>query len=312
MSAVLATTDLRKRYRGAQRKGRGDALGGVDLEVAPGEIMGLLGPNGAGKSTLAKIVCGLVRPTAGTATIAGEPVGTRAAQAHLGYLAELFRHPPWLTAEGLLVTHQRLARSAGGASERDELLELVGLGDAAAVRVGAMSKGMQQRLGLAQALIGRPALVLLDEPTSALDPVGRALVRDVLGEMRARGQSVLLSSHLLSEVEQVADRVAIIARGRVIAEGTPGDLGGRGGVEFDLASGVLRRADLAREAIPDEVARLVASGERVFGVRELRGTLEQAYLRAVDEHGGGDAAAPGAPGTPGAPGPAVPGDGGSA
>lgn len=287
VSAVLATSALRKRYRGAQRKGRGDALSGVDITIEPGEILGLLGPNGAGKSTFVKIVCGLVRPSGGTATIDGKPVGTRAAQASLGYLAELFRYQPWATADALLTTHQRLAASSGGASERKELLDLVGLGDAAAVKVSAMSKGMQQRLGLAQALIGRPPLVLLDEPTSALDPVGRALVRDVLGEMRGRGQSVLLSSHLLSEVEQVADRVAIIARGRVIAEGAPSALASRGGVEFELESGVVRLPELPREAIPAEVDRLVAAGERIFGVRELRGTLEEAYLRAVDEHGGG-------------------------
>lgn len=286
MEAVLVAEDLRKRYRGAQRRGRGDALGGVSLTIAPGEIVGLLGPNGAGKSTFAKIVCGLVRPTAGAARLDGHPVGSRAAQARLGYLAELFRYPPWATADGLLRTHQQLAGSSGGAAERGELLELVGLGDAAAVRVGSMSKGMQQRLGLAQALIGRPSLVLLDEPTSALDPVGRAHVREVLRELRDRGQSVLLSSHLLPEVEQVADRVAIIARGKLIAEGAPADLAGTGGAEFDLASGLVRRTDLHRDDLPAEVARLVAAGEQIYGVRELRGTLEEAYLRAVDAHGG--------------------------
>ncbi len=286
MDAVLVAEDLRKRYRGAQRKGRGDALGGVSLTIGRGEILGLLGPNGAGKSTFAKIVCGLVRPTAGAAHLDGHPVGTRAAQARLGYLAELFRYPPWATADGLLRTHQQLAGSPGGAAERAELLELVGLGDAAAVRVGAMSKGMQQRLGLAQALIGRPALVLLDEPTSALDPVGRAHVREVLRQLRDRGQSVLLSSHLLPEVEQVADRVAIIARGQLIAEGAPAELAGTGGAEFDLGDRVLRRTDLRRDDLPAEVARLVAAGESVYGVRELRGTLEEAYLRAVDAHGG--------------------------
>lgn len=287
MTAALVTSDLRKRYRGAQRKGRGDALGGVDLTVGEGEVVGLLGPNGAGKSTLVKIVCGLVRPTSGSALVAGEPAGTRAAAAQLGYLAELFRYQPWLTAEALLHTHQRLARSGGGANERADLLGLVGLADAAEVKVGSMSKGMQQRLGLAHALIGRPALVLLDEPTSALDPVGRALVRDVLGELRGRGQSVLLSSHLLSEVEQVADRVAIIARGELIAEGAPAELGGTGGVEFDLAGGVVRRPELRRDDIPGEIERLVAQGEQIYGVRELRGTLEQAYLRAVEAHDGG-------------------------
>lgn len=299
MEPVLITEGLRKRYRGAQRKGRGDALGGVDLQIGRGEIVGLLGPNGAGKSTFAKIVCGLVRPTAGRATLEGHPVGTRAAQARLGYLAELFRYPPWATADGLLRTHQRLAGSAGGAAERQELLELVDLADAATVRVGAMSKGMQQRLGLAQALIGRPALVLLDEPTSALDPVGRAHVREVLRELRGRGQSVLLSSHLLPEVEQVADRVAIIARGQLIAEGAPAALAGTGGAEFELASGVQRRPELRRDDIPAEVARLVAAGEQIYGVRELRGTLEEAYLRAVDAHGGAPQASP--PATLGGP-----------
>ncbi|MEH3053273.1 MAG: ABC transporter ATP-binding protein [Patulibacter minatonensis] len=296
MEHVLEAQELRKRYGGAQRKGRGDALGGVSLSIAPGEIVGLLGPNGAGKSTFAKIVCGLVRPTSGRATLAGHPVGTRAAQARLGYLAELFRYPPWATADGLLRNHQRLAGSPGGVAERRELLELVGLGDAAAVKVGAMSKGMQQRLGLAQSLVGRPALVLLDEPTSALDPVGRAHVREVLRELRRRGQSVLLSSHLLPEVEQVADRVAIIARGRLIAEGQPSELAGRGGAEFELGSGTVRRPELTRDAIPAEVARLAAAGEQIYGVRELRGTLEEAYLRAVDEHGGAAAAAPGTDG----------------
>ncbi|MBO9532011.1 MAG: ABC transporter ATP-binding protein [Solirubrobacteraceae bacterium] len=294
MDSVLVAQELRKRYRGAQRKGRGDALGGVSLSIGRGEIVGLLGPNGAGKSTFAKIVCGLVRPTAGSALLDGHPVGSRAAQARLGYLAELFRYPPWATADGLLRTHQRLAGADGGASERGELLELVGLGDAAEVKVASMSKGMQQRLGLAQALVGRPPLVLLDEPTSALDPVGRAHVREVLKELRDRGQSVLLSSHLLPEVEQVADRVAIIARGRLIIEGRPTELAGTGGAEFDLASGIVRRPELRREDLPAEVARLVAAGEQVYGVRELRGTLEEAYLRAVEEHGG-DGRPPAAP-----------------
>ncbi len=300
MTTVLETTGLRKAYRGAQRKGRGDALGGVDVQVASGEIVGLLGPNGAGKSTFAKIVCGLVRPSAGSALICGEAAGTRAALAKLGYLAELFRYPPWATADGLLLAHQRLARSDGGEAERRELLELVDLADAAGVRAGSMSKGMQQRLGIAQALIGRPPLVLLDEPTSALDPAGRALVRDVLRTMRERGQTVLLSSHLLSEVEQVADRVLIIARGRLIAEGSPAQLAGGRGAEFELASGMRRLPELARDEIPAEVARLVAAGEQVYGVRELRGTLEAAYLRAVEEHGGrpGDVLAP-APAAPG-------------
>lgn len=297
MGNVLQVEQLKKRYRGTQRKGRGDALSGVDLHAEPGEIIGLLGPNGAGKSTLVKIVCGLVQPTSGTVTIGGAPVASRAAQSQIGYLAELFRQPPWLTADAVLTMHQRLARAEGGAAERRELLQLVDLADAAEVRVSSMSKGMQQRLGLAQALIGSPALVLLDEPTSALDPAGRALVREVLSELRSRGQAVLLSSHLLGEVELVADRVAIIARGQMIAEGSPRDLQGGGGVEFELASGTVKRTELTREEIPAEVAKLVAAGEQIYGVRELRGSLEAAYLRAIEAHGDqSPAVAPAAPG----------------
>src|SRR5581483_6424514 len=147
------------------------------VEVGEGELVGLLGPNGSGKSTLVKIACGLVRPTRGEATVCGSPAGSLGARRALGYLAELFRFPDWYSADELLALHQRLAGSSGGPAERSELLELVGLGDAADRRVGEMSKGMQQRLGIAQALVGSPQLLLLDEPTRALDPAGRRTVR---------------------------------------------------------------------------------------------------------------------------------------
>src|ERR671937_1509414 len=191
--AALAVRGLEKRY------GRTQALRGVDLEVADGELFGLLGPNGAGKSTLVKIACGLVRATRGSATVAGAPAGSLRARSALGYLAELFRFPGWASADEVLQLHQRLSGSTGRAPERAELLELVGLGHARAVRVDAMSKGMQQRLGIAQALVGFPPLLLLDEPTSALDPSGRRAVRGLLEELRTRKISVLLNSHLLSE-----------------------------------------------------------------------------------------------------------------
>jgi ABC-2 type transport system ATP-binding protein len=272
---ALAVTDLRKRY------GANEALKGVDLAVREGELVGLLGPNGAGKSTLVKIACGLVRPTAGAATIAGAPAGSPAAHRALGYLAELFRFPDWLSADELLVLHQRLAGSAGGAPERGELLELVGLAEVAARRVGAMSKGMQQRLGIAQAMIGAPRLLLLDEPTSALDPAGRRTVRELLEELRSRGVAVLLNSHLLSEVELVCDRVAIIARGEVVAAGTPAELSHAGGVEIDTAAGVRRFAQAAREDVPRLVRELVAAGEEIYGVRVVRSSLEDVYLEVV-------------------------------
>src|SRR3954468_8980687 len=156
--AVLEANGVVKRY------GRTHALDGVDLEVAPGELVGLLGPNGAGKSTLVKAACGLVRPTAGDVQVCGHPAGSLAARRALGYLAELFRFPGWCTTVQLLRPHQDLAGSAGGAAERAELLGLVGLTAAAGRRVEHMSKGMQQRLGIAPELVGGPPMVFLDEP----------------------------------------------------------------------------------------------------------------------------------------------------
>ncbi len=238
MEAALAVRGLEKRY------GRTEALRGIDLEVGPGEMLGLLGPNGAGKSTLTKIACGLVRPTGGSARVLGQVAGSLPARRETGYLAELFRFPGWATADELLALHQRLAGSDGDAAERTELLELVGLRDAARTRIGAMSKGMQQRLGLAQALVGSPRLLLLDEPTSALDPAGRRVVRQVLIQLRQRGVSALINSHLLTEVERTCDRVAILSDGRVVAEGTPDPLSRARGVEVTTENGA-RRFDQA-------------------------------------------------------------------
>lgn len=263
--AALALTELHKSY------GAKTALRGVDLEVGPGEVVGLLGPNGAGKSTLTKIACGLVRATSGSVHLA-KPVG---------YLAELFRFPDWATADEVLLLHQRLARSAGGAAERQELLQLVRLEDNAGTRVEKMSKGMQQRLGIAQAMIGSPKLLLLDEPTSALDPGGRHTVRDLLSEVKSRGIGVLLNTHLLTEVEQVCDRVVIIDRGLVVAEGTPHELESGGAVEVELASGTRRIDGAGRDDVPQIVADLVAAGERVYGARAVGSTLEDVYLRTV-------------------------------
>jgi ABC-2 type transport system ATP-binding protein len=272
---AFAADDISKRY------GRTTALNGVSIHVDEGELVGLLGPNGAGKSTLVKIGCGLVRPTSGSASVCGAPAGSAQARANLGYLAELFRFPGWMTADELLVMHQGLAESQGGSGERGRLLELVGLADVADRRVESMSKGMQQRLGIAQALIGGPRLLVLDEPTSALDPAGRRTVRALLEELRAGGTAVLLNSHLLSEIELVCDRVVIITRGRVVAQGTPGELTAAQGVEIETASGT-RRYQAAREDVPALVAELVAAGERVYEVRTTRSTLEEVYLEAVE------------------------------
>ena len=275
MPDAFAAEGLSKRY------GRVSALDDVSLRVGVGELVGLLGPNGAGKSTLVKIGCGLVRASGGRAQIFGAPAGSREARGALGYLAELFRFPGWLRAHELLELHQGLAGSSGGRSERTQLLDQVGLADVGGRRIDAMSKGMQQRLGIAQAMIGSPRLLILDEPTSALDPAGRRIVRSLLEELRGQGVSVLLNSHLLSEVELVCDRVVIISRGRVVAHGRPDELTRAQGVEIETDRGT-RRYDVGRAEVPELVARLVADGERIYGVRVTRSTLEEAYLEAVE------------------------------
>jgi ABC-2 type transport system ATP-binding protein len=275
---ALSAQGLSKRY------GTTEALSEISLQVTEGELIGLLGPNGAGKSTFAKIICGLVRPSRGSVEVFGERPGSRDASAAIGYLAELFRFPEWLSALEVLKLHQRLADSSGGQSERQDLLASVGLAEEGDRRVATMSKGMQQRLGLAQALIGSPRLLLLDEPTSALDPAGRRTVRDLLARLRSGGTSILLSSHLLSEVELICDRVAILYRGKLVTEGVPAELTRGAGVEVETTSGIRRFDDTAREQIPELVGRLVAEGERIFAVREVSSTLEDFYIETV----GGD------------------------
>ena len=251
------------------------------MALEPGELVGLLGPNGAGKSTLVKTVCGLVRASRGQVDVFGAAAGSRDARRAIGYLAETFRYPAWCTGTELLSLHQKLAGSDGGADERARLLELVGLPEAAALRVDAMSKGMQQRLGLAQALVGHPRLLLLDEPTSALDPVGRRLVRDVLTQLRDDGVTVLLNSHLLSEVELVCDRVVIIRAGEVVTQGSPHDLARPRGVQVETSSGIRVIDGAGRDDVPELVRRLVAGGEQVYAVTPLTSTLEDVYLEAV-------------------------------
>src|SRR5881392_2795722 len=258
MTPALDARALRKRY------GSTEALRGVDLAVEDGELVGLLGPNGAGKSTLVKIAVGLVRATRGRAEVAGARAGSRAARAELGYLAELFRFPGWYSADEVLALHQRLARSDGGAAERKRLLELVALADARDRRVDGMSKGMQQRLGIAQALVGSPRVLVLDEPTSALDPAGRRVVRVLLEELRGRG-------------------VTVLRAGEVVAAGSPADLSRPRGIELETDEGTRTIEGATREDAPRLVAEAVASGRRVYGVRALTSTLEDTYLEAVGD-----------------------------
>jgi ABC-2 type transport system ATP-binding protein len=217
---ALEITGLRKVYSQTA------VLHDLTLAVAPGEVFGFLGPNGAGKTTTVKILMGLVRPTAGEARIFGLPAGDREARRRVGYLPENFRFHDWLTGAGLLDFHGQLAGLS--AEERrariPEVLRRVGLAGRGDARIRTYSKGMTQRIGLAQAIFHRPDLVLLDEPTSALDPLGRREVRDLIRSLRDDGITVFLNSHLLSEVEMVCDRVAIIDRGRVVRSGQLAEL----------------------------------------------------------------------------------------
>jgi ABC-2 type transport system ATP-binding protein len=293
-SAAVWCSGLRKRYR------RQTAVDGVSFTVERGEVVGLLGPNGAGKTSVIKILLGLVRADAGEVLLLGQPARDPRARARVGYLPELFRYQPWLTAAEVLTLHARLAGVTVPAAQRREGLAAVGLADRAGDRVGGFSKGMQQRLGLAVALVARPELVILDEPTSALDPIGRADVRDLLLGLKARQVTVLLNSHLIGEVERVCDRVVILDKGRVAAAGTLAELLGRRELRLRLdrvnepaearlaAAGRLTRdggtftvelpADLDAETVPDLVADLVGLGVRVHSVEPGRITLEERLL----------------------------------
>lgn len=203
---------LRKQF------GRKTAVADLTLQVQPGEIFGFLGPNGAGKTTSVKMLLGLTRPTAGAATLLGRPLGDRLTRARIGFLPEHFRFHEWLRAAEFLDLHGRLFGMSRSARREaiPRLLMLVGLSDRAQTPLRAFSKGMLQRIGLAQALLNNPDLVFLDEPTSGLDPLGRRLVRDVIGQLRAAGTAVFLNSHLLGEVEKTCDRVAFIRHGSIL------------------------------------------------------------------------------------------------
>jgi ABC-2 type transport system ATP-binding protein len=209
---AISTRNLRKVFREKV------AVRGLTLDVRRGEVFGFLGPNGAGKSTSVKMLLGLVRPTFGSALLLGKPIGDRESRRRVGFLPEHFRFYDWLTSEELLRVHGELCGLEGRdlATRIQRMLDLVGLTPHAGKQLREYSKGMLQRIGLAQALIHEPDLIILDEPTSGLDPVGRRLVRDVIRAQKERGATVFLNSHLLSEVEVTCDRVAFIRAGKTI------------------------------------------------------------------------------------------------
>ncbi|HEX6678428.1 MAG TPA: ABC transporter ATP-binding protein [Actinomycetes bacterium] len=299
---AIATSALHKAF------GQRVALHDLTLEVGAGEVFGFLGPNGAGKTTAMKILLGLVRPSGGQALVFGRPPADPAARRRVGYLPEHFRFQEWATGVELLDFHGRLSGlGAAGRRERiPEVLRRVGLAGRGGERVRRYSKGMTQRLGLALALLHRPDLVLLDEPTSALDPVGRRDVRGLVRELAAEGVTVFLNSHLLTEVEAVCDRVAIVNGGRVVASGPLDDLAGAvtqlrlllDRVDAGLLALLGRYGKVARvegtavtldvealDVAPDLAAVLVRSGYRLHGLVPVQRSLEDVFVDLVGPEG---------------------------
>ncbi len=300
---IIRTEGLTKVY------GRGKiGNDGVSLSVGEGHVFGFLGPNGAGKSTFVKMMVGLIQPTSGRAEVLGQPLGHVAMRGRMGFLPETFRYQAWLTPRELLAFHGRLLglEPSAVSEAAHRVMAEVGLAEEMGAKIKSFSKGMQQRLGLACAMLSSPRLLFLDEPTSALDPLGRRDVRELLVRLRDRGTTVFLNSHLLSEVEMVCDSVAMIDHGRVVADGPLAELlSGPCEVEISLA-GPWDAADGAplggasiisqtaervifglptEDAIPDLVAALVAAGARVVGVRRRKRDLESLFIETVgNEH----------------------------
>ena len=300
---AVQTSRLTKRF------GERTAIDGVDLRVPSGGAFGFLGPNGAGKSTSIKMLLGLVKPTGGEALVLGAPSGSVDIRRKIGFLPEDFRFYTWLTASELLELHGRLCgMSALRLAERiPALLELVGLTPHREKRLREFSKGMSQRIGLAQALIHDPELIFLDEPTSGLDPMGRRLVRDVVRAQRERGATVFLNSHLLSEVEITCDQVVFIKQGEVVgSHDLRTECGGeirvvvlvqnlpaetitgltRWGSSIEKQGDLLTFSARSKEVLPEVHRYLAASGADIFSFTPERLSLEELFLKIMGEDQG--------------------------
>lgn len=297
MTALAIETHHLKRWFGPKL-----AVADLSLNVPRGEVFGFLGPNGAGKSTTIKMLLGLLEPTSGAGTLLGRPLGDRAARAKVGFLPEHFRFQDWLSGRELLRFHGRLYGLSGPALEKkaDALLERMDLVDAAERPIRTYSKGMTQRIGLAQALLNEPEIVFLDEPTSGLDPIGRLLVRDVIKDLRAGGTSVFLNSHLLGEVEATCDRVVFVKQGRIVheldmastpdglevelrVEAAPYDTLAAHGTVLATAQGYARLRITDDAALPALAAALVAAGAKLYAMTPHKRSLEATFLEVMGE-----------------------------
>lgn len=281
----------------------------LSLTVRRGEIFGFLGPNGAGKSTSIKMLLGLVKPTGGKAFVLGAPANDVKIRRQIGFLPEDFRFYDWLTAAELIRLHGRLCRMESDKLRRrvPEVLELVGLTPNSDRRVRGFSKGMLQRLGLAQALVHEPQIIFLDEPTSGLDPMGRRMVRDILRAQRERGATVFLNSHLLSEIEVTCDRVVFIKDGEVVASQDLRAVADEQVRVVVSARSISQKAidglapwstsanyenerliftARSKEVLPDVLRHLVASGADIFGFTPERMSLEDLFVKIMGEDRG--------------------------
>jgi ABC-2 type transport system ATP-binding protein len=305
MEAVLRIEDLRKDYSSGWRKPPRRALAGLDLEVPRGSIVGLLGPNGAGKTTTLKCIMGLIRPQAGRIWLFGREGSGAEARRGIGFLPEQPYFDLYLTPRRLLSYYGHLAGMDASTirTKTSHVLSLVGMGDEEDLAMEKFSKGMLQRIGLAQALLTEPALLILDEPSSGLDPLGKIQVRDLLASLRSGGTTILLSSHQLSEIEEICDGVAIIHAGSNVASGSLDDLlRPRDKVEIELdqvwpaESGGLppsaswtddsrMRLVVGREDLNLALRTLVESGAGIHEVRQRRMSLEEYFLAKVGGEG---------------------------
>jgi ABC-2 type transport system ATP-binding protein len=302
-------TNAIETYQLSKTYGAKIAVRDLTLTVRRGEVFGFLGPNGAGKTTSVKMLLGLVSPASGSGRLLGSPLGDPAARAKVGFLPEHFRFHEWLTGAEFMALHASLYRIPSNTARRriPDLLELVGLAEHASFKLRGYSKGMLQRIGLAQALLNEPELVILDEPTSGMDPLGRRLVRDIIRDLRSKGTAVFLNSHLLSEVEITCDRVAFISNGAVIRTERLADLAqGRVHIEIrargvnkdtlvcldGLAEDITITPEGLSLALPDEEGipslnrLLVEQGVEVFAIRPQRVSLEELFIELVGKDGG--------------------------
>ncbi len=283
MDSLIRTQNLTKVYKDFWGRPRLKALDGLSIDVAPGEVFGILGPNGSGKTTTIKILLGLLFPTSGTARVLGKPPTDVATKARIGFLPEESYLYRFLNADETLDFFGRLFHMDRPTRKKriDEMIELFGLGHARKRRLGEYSKGMLRRVGFAQALINDPEVIVLDEPTSGLDPISSRQIKDLVIDLKRRGKTVFLSSHLLADVQDICDRIAILHQGQLKRYGAVKEILVRS------SSITMTFNDLPEEAQKKIAEIAQQAGGRMVECRNTQESLEDVFLRTVQESGDG-------------------------